>query len=166
VQVVEPKSGRTYYWNEQTHASQWDPPAAYGGGGAAAAVTAASAVASPAAAPTDAEQDAGTETISGDVFHNYKPTTLAFGCEHPGMIVEASSLASIDLPPATFPLQESLPPELIATGQLSSLQLEGVLYACQRHQKILHTGERAGFFLGAGVLCCVPIASAFTLSRM
>ena len=58
--------------------------------------------------------------------------------------------ASIELPPATFPLQDSLAPELISSGKLSSLQLEGVLYAAQRHQKMLHTGERAGFFLGDG----------------
>lgn len=31
-----------------------------------------------------------------------------------------------------------------------SLQLEGILYACQQHQELLPTGERRGFFLGDG----------------
>jgi hypothetical protein len=34
--------------------------------------------------------------------------------------------------------------------KLSALQLEGVLYACQRHVQRLETGERKGFFLGDG----------------
>jgi len=59
----------------------------------------------------------------------------------------------VRLPPATYPLQASLPPAIIRNGLLSALQLEGVLFACQRHQQILHDGSRAGFFLadGAGV---------------
>jgi hypothetical protein len=36
------------------------------------------------------------------------------------------------------------------TGKLSRLQLEGVLYACQRHQQIRADGTRCGFFLGDG----------------
>ncbi|CAH3034314.1 unnamed protein product [Porites lobata] len=35
-------------------------------------------------------------------------------------------------------------------GKLSDLQLEGVLYACQRHQMVLANGQRAGFFIGDG----------------
>lgn len=31
-----------------------------------------------------------------------------------------------------------------------SLQLEGILYACQQHQNVLENGMRAGFFLGDG----------------
>ncbi|CAH3034302.1 unnamed protein product [Porites lobata] len=34
--------------------------------------------------------------------------------------------------------------------KLSDLQLEGVLYACQRHQMVLANGQRAGFFIGDG----------------
>lgn len=74
------------------------------------------------------------------------------------------------LPPATYPLHESL--RLRDGGdcnKLSRLQLEGVLYACQRcalltaikraltlggvhlrHQQILSDGTRAGFFIGDG----------------
>jgi hypothetical protein len=30
------------------------------------------------------------------------------------------------------------------------LQLEGVLYACTKHQEVMHNGSRAGFFIGDG----------------
>ena len=47
--------------------------------------------------------------------------------------------------------------KIINDGLLSRLQLEGVLYAGQRHQKILSNGKRAGFFIadGAGERCYV-----------
>ena len=35
-------------------------------------------------------------------------------------------------------------------GQTLLLQLEGVLFAAQAHQRILPSGERAGFFIGDG----------------
>jgi P-loop containing NTP hydrolase pore-1 len=43
--------------------------------------------------------------------------------------------------------------KIINDGLLSRLQLEGVLYAGQRHQRTLPNGRRAGFFIadGAGV---------------
>lgn len=68
-------------------------------------------------------------------------------------MTEAGTLSGVRLPPATYPLQASLPPHIISNGLLSALQLEGALYAAQRHQQILHDGSRAGFFLadGAGV---------------
>jgi hypothetical protein len=31
------------------------------------------------------------------------------------------------------------------------LQLETISYACQRHETLLASGQRAGFFLGDGV---------------
>lgn len=43
-----------------------------------------------------------------------------------------------------------LAPCLLHCDQLSSLQLEGVLYACQRHLTLLPGGKRAGFFIGDG----------------
>jgi len=36
---------------------------------------------------------------------------------------------AIDLPTATYPLSESIPHDVITSAQLSSLQLEGILYA-------------------------------------
>ena len=69
------------------------------------------------------------------------------------MRVQAGTLSGVELPPATYPIRDSLPPSIVRDGVLSSLQLEGCLYACQRHQQLLPNGARAGFFLadGAGV---------------
>lgn len=42
-----------------------------------------------------------------------------------------------------------LPANVIEQVQLSSLQLEAVVYACQQHMNILSDGSRAGFLIGA-----------------
>ena len=39
---------------------------------------------------------------------------------------------AIDLPAATYPLSDSIPSDTIMSGRLSSLQLEGILYAVCR----------------------------------
>ncbi len=64
--------------------------------------------------------------------------------------IEAAGLSEVRLPPATFPLLESIPSKIIEEGKLSNLQLEGISYACQRHLISLPNGERAGFFIGDG----------------
>ena len=58
--------------------------------------------------------------------------------------------SAIPLPPTDYNLFDALPSELVTSGKLSQLQLEGILYACARHQEILPSGERAGFFIGDG----------------
>ena len=55
-------------------------------------------------------------------------------------------LQDFALPPPTY----NLAPYLLESGHLSALQLEGVLYACQRHLTLLPGGSRAGFFIGDG----------------
>ena len=91
------------------------------------------------------------ETVSEEVFATYKATRLpVHAVKHPGQIVEAGSLAAQSLPDATYNLVSSLPKDTIAEGKLSDLQLEGIVFACQRHLKILPNGSRAGFFIGDG----------------
>ena len=51
--------------------------------------------------------------------------------------------SAIRLPESKYPLWDALPPDIIKQGKLSQLQLEGVLYACTKHQQFLPTGERA-----------------------
>lgn len=100
-------------------------------------------------------QDEGVqEAVSSEVFSVYQHKEIVKGCcPHPGDIVEAGPLAALSQPDPMYPLTESLPEEVIKEGKLSSLQLEGVLYACQQHMRILPSGQRAGFFIGdaAGV---------------
>ncbi|GAB4817714.1 hypothetical protein N2152v2_004760 [Parachlorella kessleri] len=40
--------------------------------------------------------------------------------------------------------------EVVDSGKLSQLQLEGILYACTKHLSWLPSGERCGFFIGDG----------------
>ena len=82
--------------------------------------------------------------------HASPPLISQRGIEHPGDIAEAASLASISLPPATYPLYDALGEDIVDGGGLSKLQLEGVTYACQKHCERLADGARAGFMIGDG----------------
>ncbi|XP_031566400.1 protein strawberry notch homolog 2-like [Actinia tenebrosa] len=92
------------------------------------------------------------EQRSKEVFSSYQCRSLHKPDikKHPGDIVEAGCLAAQPPPEAKYPLFDSLPTDVVSTGKLSDLQLEGVLYACQRHQIILPNEQRAGFFIGDG----------------
>jgi len=54
----------------------------------------------------------------------------------------------VPLPKTNFPL--AFPDELIASGKLSAMQLEGTIHAATKHLSWLPSGERAGFFIGDG----------------
>ncbi|XP_039487397.1 uncharacterized protein LOC120449129 isoform X3 [Drosophila santomea] len=81
-----------------------------------------------------------------DTFAAYWPSKLKFGSAHPDAVVETATLSSVELPDITYEL--ALPAR--TTECLSALQLEAVVYACQAHEQILPSGERAGFLLGDG----------------
>ncbi|KAL8572547.1 hypothetical protein ACOMHN_040451 [Nucella lapillus] len=99
----------------------------------------------------DIAQEGLQESTSEEVFSSYRHRDVVKGCRaHPGDIVEAAPLAALDLPNEYYPITDSLPVESITEGKLSSLQLEGIVHACQRHQMILANGQRAGFFIGDG----------------
>ena len=93
------------------------------------------------------------ETVCEEIFAAYEASALPTrfsAIRHPGQIVEAASLAAQSLPEASYNLASSIPNDTIVKGKLSDLQLEGILFACQRHLKILPNGNRAGFFIGDG----------------
>jgi hypothetical protein len=95
------------------------------------------------------EENSETEI---EIWNTYKCRSHGYGFQHPGHIVEGSALSAISLPPHTYPINNSLAHQ-IQRGLLSSLQIEGVIYACERHQRFLPNGRRAGFVFGdsAGV---------------
>jgi hypothetical protein len=82
-----------------------------------------------------------------EIWQLYECSSIDYGIPHPGAMVEANNIRSVPLPPADYPLQQSLQRN-IEDGSLSSMQLEGILYACERHARRLPDGKRAGFFLG------------------
>ncbi|DBA97285.1 hypothetical protein WJX77_012218 [Trebouxia sp. C0004] len=91
-----------------------------------------------------------SEALSKNVFSSYVCTSVKIGVPHPGHIAEPTSLSAIALPATSYPLWDSIPANVVDSGKLSQLQLEGVLYACTKHQQFLPGGDRAGFFIGDG----------------
>jgi O-acetyl-ADP-ribose deacetylase (regulator of RNase III) len=87
-------------------------------------------------------EDAGNDTV------RYRPAKLSGGVEHPAFIVESRSMAAVSPPDITY--RPHLDQQLIANGNLSNLQYEGVIYAGQRHEQRLPNGMRAGYFIGDG----------------
>ncbi|XP_047130991.1 uncharacterized protein LOC100210324 isoform X1 [Hydra vulgaris] len=93
------------------------------------------------------------EMYSSEVFLPYICNSLPteYKCiKHPGNIVEGATLAAQRLPKVWYNLLSTFPEEVILNGKLSDLQIEGILFSCQRHHLILPDGNRAGFFLGDG----------------
>ena len=74
--------------------------------------------------------------------------SVKIGVKHPDAVVETSSMSSIEVPDVHYRL--SIPESTIDYGELSALQLESIVYASQRHEMILASGERAGFLIGDG----------------
>jgi hypothetical protein len=83
-----------------------------------------------------------------DTFQVYKPSKLPYGEDHPDDVVETSSLAAVEPPDVTYELAAKK--ILVDDKRLSALQLEAVVYACQRHEQKLPSGARGGFFIGDG----------------
>lgn len=55
--------------------------------------------------------------------------------------------AGTELPEAKYPILDSLE-KPVSKKKISSLQLEGVIYAAQSHLRFLPDGTRAGFYIG------------------
>ncbi|CAH8619980.1 unnamed protein product [Dicrocoelium dendriticum] len=94
----------------------------------------------------DLEED--EDFAQAETYAEYVPMRMKLGCKHPDPVVESSSLSSVLPPDVHYRL--TLPREVIDGGHLSSLQLEAVVYACQRHECLLPNGQRAGFLIGDG----------------
>lgn len=84
----------------------------------------------------------------GETFVEYKPRKVKLGEKHPGDIVETGSLASVEPPDVTY--VPAIEPMVEKENVLSSLQMEAIIYACQRYEVRLRDGRRGGFFLGDG----------------
>ncbi|GBG72349.1 hypothetical protein CBR_g11926 [Chara braunii] len=96
----------------------------------------------------EVEQEEDEDGPSGETFTDYRPSKLAYGSPHPDPVVETASLAAVEPPDPTYDLVMRDDPETMRA--LSCLQLETVVYACQRHNFVLKDGTRAGFFIGDG----------------
>jgi P-loop containing NTP hydrolase pore-1 len=73
------------------------------------------------------------------------------------------------LPPADYPLWDSIGDDIVNRGLLSQLQLEGVMYASMKHLQLLPSGQREYYgppmvslgctWRACGVMGSPPIAS-------
>jgi len=89
---------------------------------------------------------------------HYKPKKVQGGHPHPDVVVETSSLSSIEPPDVKYKLKMKVYNEHIvdesAEGMnhvivnLSQLQVESITYACQMHETFLKNKQRAGFLIG------------------
>lgn len=111
---------------------------------------------SPPKDPSEEEEGDVDDDELEDVqrFNQYQ-ANLPYGKDHPDPLVEAASLALCHLPPITYVPKLYTDPavraKVIDSGALSKVQLESIVYACQRHNMMLPDGKtRAGFFVGDG----------------
>ncbi|KAM1755086.1 hypothetical protein ACFX15_007089 [Malus domestica] len=86
--------------------------------------------------------------MAGETFTDYRPPKLSIGPPHPDPVVETSSLAAVQPPEPTYDMK--IKDDLENLKALSCLQIEILVYACQRHLQHLPNGERARFFVGDG----------------
>ncbi|KMZ66679.1 Strawberry notch-like protein [Zostera marina] len=92
------------------------------------------------------EEDGGG--LAGDTFMEYSPPKSALGLPHPDPVVETSSLSAIQLGEPKY--DPKIKDNLNISTALSCLQMETIIYACQRHLNHLSNGTRAGYFIGDG----------------
>ncbi|CAJ2659104.1 unnamed protein product [Trifolium pratense] len=96
----------------------------------------------------EVEQDEDDGGMAGETFTDYRPAKLSIGPLHPDPIVETSSLSAVQPPEPTY--DPKIKDELQCLKTLSCLQIETLVYACQRHLQHIQDGARAGFFIGDG----------------
>lgn len=96
----------------------------------------------------DVEREEDEGGTVGETFTDYRPPKLSLGRPHPDPVVETSSLSAVQPPEPTYDLK--IMSELEQSKALSCLQIETLVYACQKHLHHLQNGARAGFFIGDG----------------
>lgn len=112
------------------------------------------------------EEGDDVEEAEEITYTSYRPTKLKYGKDHPDPVVENSTLSAVQPPDVTYNL--AMPASILAEGKLSNLQLEAIVYGCQRHLVDLPMEDRkkdpfapeedqveakplrAGFLLGDG----------------
>uniref|UniRef100_A0A915KSP7 Uncharacterized protein n=1 Tax=Romanomermis culicivorax TaxID=13658 RepID=A0A915KSP7_ROMCU len=97
---------------------------------------------------TSEELDDDEELGQAETYAEYMPEKLKSGLPHPDPVVETSSLASVSPPDVHYHV--CIPEATIDSGKLSALQLEAIIYACQKHEKFNPNGERCGYLIGDG----------------
>ncbi|XP_069072442.1 protein strawberry notch homolog 2 isoform X2 [Pleurodeles waltl] len=99
-------------------------------------------------AEEEEEEEEAEELGHTETYSDYVPSKSKLGKQHPDRVVETSTLSSVPPPDVTYEL--ALPSSTFDQTLLSALQLEAIVYACQQHEVLLPSGQRAGFLIGDG----------------
>ncbi len=93
---------------------------------------------------------AAAEIEEGAVFAPYRvqKAVVRGAWPHPANVVESAAMACVEPPDVTY--RHHLPPEIIAEGCISDLQIEDVIYAGQATATFLADGSRRGHWNGDG----------------
>lgn len=108
------------------------------------------------------EKEEGEEDVeeADDItYTSYRPQKLRFGVDHPDPVVENSTLSAVVPPEVEYNL--AMPADILS-GKLSNLQLEAIVYGCQRHLIDLPVKEDTSFD-GGEVVVEKPVRAGFLL---
>ena len=96
------------------------------------------------------EKEEGEDVEEADeiTYTSYKPQKVTFGHDHPDPVVENSTLSAVEPPNVEYNL--AMPADILSKGLLSNLQLEAIVYGCQRHLIDLPLKEDHDFLEGGG----------------
>lgn len=109
------------------------------------------------------EKEEGEEDVeeADDItYTSYRPQKLRFGVDHPDPVVENSTLSAVVPPEVEYNL--AMPADILSKGKLSNLQLEAIVYGCQRHLIDLPVKEETSFVDGE-VVVEKPVRAGFLL---
>lgn len=109
------------------------------------------------------EKEEGGEDVeeADDItYTSYRPQKLRFGVDHPDPVVENSTLSAVVPPEVEYNL--AMPADILSKGKLSNLQLEAIVYGCQRHLIDLPVNEEPSFVDGE-VVVEKPVRAGFLL---
>lgn len=109
------------------------------------------------------EKEEGEEDVEEAdeiTYTSYKPQKVKFGVDHPDPVVENSTLSAVEPPEVEYNL--AMPADILAMGKLSNLQLEAIVYGCQRHLIDLPLKEETSFD-GGEVVVEKPVRAGFLL---
>jgi len=118
----------------------------------------------PPNAGKEGEDGEDVEEADEITYQSYVPKKVKFGKDHPDKVVENATLSAVDPPDVTYNL--AMPASILSEGKLSNLQLEAIIYGCQRHMvdlPVKPVEELQGDMMGEEPLVDRPLRAGFLL---
>lgn len=112
----------------------------------------------------EGEDGEDVEEADEITYNSYVPKKVKFGKDHPDKVVENATLSAVDPPDVTYNL--AMPASILSEGKLSNLQLEAIIYGCQRHMvdlPVKPVEDLQGDMMGEEPLVEKPLRAGFLL---